>query len=173
MTGVAKIPTSKLSSEYRMSSKWSVLNRMRLDTASTAATLRQSPWLSTDDLALAVGPEVDGHADDVVDGGVGALVQENGGQRCQGDDGEAGFQTAVDGRASNEAQGPLPCEHEETQDQVDNLQYRNGLANGVKVAGQEVPEYLGPEEALDGGNHLVCVLLVQCVMNKSYISSSG
>lgn len=137
-----------------------VVEALRLHAAGMATTLRKGPWLGTDYLALAVGPEVNGHADDVVDGGVGALVQQHGRQGRQRDDGQTGLEAAVDGRAGNKAQGPLPGEYEEAQEQVDNLQYRDGFDNGIEVPGQEVPEDLGPEEALDGCSHLICVLLV-------------
>ena len=50
---------------------------------------------------------------------------------------------------------PLPGEGEEAEEQVDDLQDREGLHGGVEVLGQEVPEDLGPEEAFERGGALV------------------
>lgn len=108
------------------------------------------------DLALAVGPEVDGHGDHVVDGGVGGLVEQGGAEGGEGQDDEAGLDGAVQGGAGQQAQRPLPGEHEDAEQQVDDLQHRHRLHRAVEVLGQEVEEDLGPEEALDGGAHLIC-----------------
>lgn len=59
-------------------------------------------------------------------------------------------------RAGNEAERPLIGEAYKAQDEVDYLECRHGLDSAVQVLGEEVPEDLGPEEALDGGSQLVC-----------------
>jgi len=43
--------------------------------ASSSSSLGQRPRLGADDLAFAICPEVDDHADHVVDGSIGSLVE--------------------------------------------------------------------------------------------------
>lgn len=56
----------------------------------------------------------------------------------------------------DELEGPLPGEDDEPADNVDDLQGGEGLHRAVEVGGEEVPEDLGPEEAVDAGGDLVC-----------------
>jgi len=58
---------------------------------------------------------------------------------------------------SNESQRPFPSKHEETEDEVDDLEDRQRLHSQVEVFGEEVPEDLRPEEAFDCCCYLICV----------------
>lgn len=109
----------------------------------------------TTHLAFAVGPEIDGHADEVVDARVGALVHEQGGEAAERVDDEADLDAAVEARVGERGEGPLPGERDEAEEQVEDLQKGNGADGAVEVGGEEVPEDLGPEEALEGGGDLV------------------
>lgn len=51
--------------------------------------------------------------------------------------------------------GPVEEEHEDPHEDVDDLQYRERFHSRVEGFGQEIPEYLGPEEALNSGGDLV------------------
>jgi hypothetical protein len=128
---------------------------LRLGAATGPAALGQSPRLGTYYLAFAIGHKVDDHADQVVEGGVGALVHEDRGERRQRQDGEAELERAVDGAAGEEAKWPLEGEHAQAEDEVHRLEDRNGANGGVERPREKVPEDLGPEVARDGGGNLV------------------
>lgn len=106
-------------------------------------------------LAFTVGPEVDDESDNVVDGGVGALVEQSSEQSDEREQDETGLDAAVEGGAGNEAERPVPGEHDETGEEVEDLEDRHRLDGAVEVLGQKVPEDFGPEEAVDGGGDLV------------------
>jgi hypothetical protein len=116
---------------------------------------RQGPRLSTDELSFTIRCEVDHHADEVVERCVGALVQEDGGQSGEREDGETDLERPMEGRAGDEAEGPLECEHAQSADEVDDLQDGEGSHGSVEGSREEVPEDLGPDEARDGGTDLV------------------
>lgn len=78
-----------------------------------SGSLRQRPWSRNDNLALAVSPKVNNHADNVVDGGIRSLVQQAGGQCGDGEDDEARFNAAVHGCAGDGAQRPFPGEDDQ------------------------------------------------------------
>jgi hypothetical protein len=61
-------------------------------------------------------------------------------------------------RTSNESERPFPSKHEETEDQVDDLEDREGFYGSVEVLGEEVEEDFWPEESLESGCYLVCGL---------------
>lgn len=61
----------------------------------------------------------------------------------------------MDAGAGEQGEGPLQGDHGQAEEQVDDLQHGHGLDGGVERVGEEVPEDLGPEEALDGGTDLV------------------
>lgn len=107
-------------------------------------------------LSFAVRPEIHRQSDHLIDCGVRSLVEECRGEGCQREEGEAGLQAAVDARAGQEAKGPLPCEENDAKEQVDGLEHRNGLDGPIERLGEEIPEYLGPEEPLQRGGYLVC-----------------
>lgn len=117
--------------------------------------LRQRPRLGADNLALTVGDKVDDHADEVVQRRVGALVDEDGGERHEGQQGEAELEGAVDGGAGDEAEGPLEADDEEAEEEVDELQRGEGLHGAVEGLGEEIPEDFGPEEAMYGSGDLI------------------
>lgn len=50
---------------------------------------------------------------------------------------------------------PFPSKTQDAEDDVDDLQRRDGLDCSVEILGEEVPEDLGPEETLDPGGHLI------------------
>lgn len=107
-------------------------------------------------LALAVSPEIDNHANQVVDRRVGGLVEKSRGQGRQRENGEAELERSVDSRARYEANRPFQGEHKKTENEVDCLESRNRSDGSVQCPGQEVPEDLGPEVALNGSCDLVC-----------------
>jgi hypothetical protein len=107
-------------------------------------------------LSLAISPEVHAQPNSIVDGRVSRLVQQRSRESRHGQHDQPGLDAPVQGRAGNEAKRPLPGDHEDAEDEVDDLQEGEGLDGAVEVLGQEVPEYLGPEEAFKGGCYLVC-----------------
>ncbi len=119
---------------------------------------RQRPRLRAHDLALAVRPEVDAHADQVVDARVRALVQQQRAQAGERVDGQPRLDTPVHGRLGEgeQGKGPFPGEGEDAEQEVDDLEDRDGAHGGVEIGGEEVPEDLGPEETFEGGGDLVC-----------------
>ncbi|KAH6610863.1 hypothetical protein Trco_000883 [Trichoderma cornu-damae] len=86
---------------------------------------------------------------------IGRLVHEQAGEGREGEHGEAELDGPVDAGAGNEGEGPFQGEHGHAQEQVDDLEDGGGLDGGVERLGEEVPEDLGPEEALDSGANLV------------------
>lgn len=128
----------------------------RLNPAGTAAAaLGKSPGLCADDLSLAVRPEVDYHADQVVEGGVGALVEESRGKGSPGENGQPDLDAPVHRGAGDEAGGPFPGQHDQAQHQVDGLQRWYGPDGAVEVGRYEIPKDLWPEVRLDGSRALV------------------
>jgi hypothetical protein len=123
--------------------------------ATAPATLGQSPRLSTDNLAFAVGPKVHDHSDHVVDGRVGGLIHKSGRQGSEWENGQAELEGSVERRTSDETEGPLESEHPQSKNEVDGLQNGNGSDGGVQGPGQEVPEDLGPKVSLNSGGDLV------------------
>jgi hypothetical protein len=106
-------------------------------------------------LAVAVGPEVHDLADEVVDSGVGALVHDDGGEGQQRHQHQAELDALVHEGAGERLDRQLEREHAEAEDGVDELQDRDGLDGAVEVGGEEVPEDLGPEVALERSGDLV------------------
>jgi hypothetical protein len=115
-------------------------------------------------LAFAVCDKVNDHADHVVDGRVRCLIHESSHESHEGQESEADLEGPVDGGASDEAQRPLEGEHGEAKDEIKDLQDGYRLDGPVESLGEEIPEYLGPEEAFNGGDDLVCapVVLAWC-----------
>lgn len=62
----------------------------------------------------------------------------------------------MDRGARNLLKRPLPSECEEAEEQVDGLEDGYRLDGAVEVLGEEVPEDLRPEEALESCGYLVC-----------------
>lgn len=61
----------------------------------------------------------------------------------------------MDAGAGEQGEGPLQGDHGDAEDEVDDLEDGEGLDGDVERLGEEVPEDLGPDEALDGGADLV------------------
>lgn len=118
---------------------------------------RQRPRLRTHNLALAVGPEIHAHANQVVHPRVRALVQQQCAEAGQRVDGQPGLDAPMHGRFREREQRdrPFPGEGEDAEEEVDDLQDGDGADGGVEVGGEEVPEDFGPEEAFEGGGDLV------------------
>lgn len=57
--------------------------------------------------------------------------------------------------SSEEGERPFPGEAEDTEQQIDDLEHGSGLDSAIEVLGEEVPEDLGPKEALYGGGDLI------------------
>lgn len=106
-------------------------------------------------LAFAICPKVGHHADNVVKTRVCALVDEKRTQRTQRVDNQAGFNRAMQSRTGEQGQRPFPCETNNSEDHVDNLQYGYGLDGAIEVLSEEIPEDLGPEEAVETSAYLI------------------
>jgi len=86
-----------------------------------------------DDLAFAVCPKVDADADEVVDGGIGALVEEGGDEDADGVDGQTSGDAAVHGAVGDEPRERIfPAEAEQTGEDVEHLQGGEGLDGAVE-----------------------------------------
>lgn len=66
----------------------------------------------------------------------------------------------MDEGAGHEAERPLPRQPCEAEDEIGDLQDRDRLDSAVKGLGQEVPEDLGPEEALKSSGDLVWAFIM-------------
>lgn len=137
-----------------LSSRSTICLHATLDLARTAS-LRKSPWFRADDLALAVGPEVDNHSRDVVDCCVGGLVEKSRGQCRERKDCQTRLKAAVEAGARERLERELERHHAEAHDEIDDLQNRQRLDRRVERLGQEVEEDFGPEEALKGSANLI------------------
>ena len=103
---------------------------------------------SKTNLSLAVCPKVHAQPNHLVDGSICPLVDERGSQGGKRENSQTGLETAVKAGSGNEAQWPLPSDEQESEQEVDDLQYRHRLDGGIKGFGEEIPEDLGPEETL-------------------------
>ena len=93
-----------------------------LNTGSTGSwPFGESPRLRANDLAFTIGPEVDAKADELVDGGIGALVDESRSQGSEREECQARLEASVEGASSKEAERPFPCNEDEPKDQVNDL----------------------------------------------------
>lgn len=63
----------------------------------TTTTVGQSPGFRADDLSFAIGPEIHQKANKVVNGGVGALVNEGSGQGGEREEGQAELEASMNG----------------------------------------------------------------------------
>ena len=72
-------------------------------------------------LSLTICPKVHAESDQLVDGRVGALVDEGGREGCEWKEDEASLQAAVEAGAGNEANWPLPCQKYDAEYQVYDL----------------------------------------------------
>lgn len=138
------------------------------------------PGLRSDELcstylAFAVCPEVRNHADNIVQTGIGTLVYQEGNERAEGVDNEASFDGAMQSRTGEHSERPLPCETDDTHDDVDDLKDRYGLNAAIEILGQEVPEDLGPEEGFDCRADLVWIYVSPeaSVSNRRYRLTSS
>ena len=107
-------------------------------------------------LSFRKSPKVDSHANQIVQSGIRALVQQQCGKCRERVQHQSCFDAAVYRRAGDEPERPLPGQTDESEYHVHNLEDGNGLHGGVEVLGEEVPEDFGPEEAFEGGGDLVC-----------------
>lgn len=116
---------------------------------------RESPRFRTYDLALAIGPEICHHADNVVQSRIGALVDQESTEGAEWVNDQAGFDGAVQTRAGDEGEWPFVCDAKKSQEEVDDLEGWDGSYGGIEVLGQEVPEDLRPKEGFDCSSYLV------------------
>jgi hypothetical protein len=105
-------------------------------------------------LSLAIRPEIHHHAHDVIDGRIGTLVQQRRGQDGHWKDHQSSFNTTVDSGSSNKTKRPFPSKHDDTKDDVDYLKRGDGFDGSIEVLGEEIPEDLGPEDAVNTGYEL-------------------
>lgn len=128
-------------------------------------------------LSLAVRPEIHGDSDQVVNGGIGALVEQDGHEHAQGVERKPRADTSVEaGVRDYDRQRVFPRQSQETEQDVEYLQDRKGLHCAIKssvvcrsvtvpqtrahtpqgyVLCPDVPEDLGPEDAMYAGRDLV------------------
>ena len=66
----------------------------------------------------------------------------------------------MEGGACEEWEGPFPCETDEAEDEVDDLEDGRAGDGAVEVFGEEVPEDFGPEEAFECSAYLIYYELV-------------
>jgi hypothetical protein len=76
-------------------------------------------------LSFTVRPEVDAQPDNLVDGGIGALVDERGGEGRHWEESEARFEAPMEAGAGEETQRPLPSQENEAEDEIDCLEDRD------------------------------------------------
>ena len=72
-------------------------------------------------LSFAVRPKVHGKTNHLVDGSIRPLVDKSSGESGEREESQAGLETSVDAASSEEAKGPLPCDEDEPEDQVNGL----------------------------------------------------
>ena len=106
-------------------------------------------------LAFAIRPKVGHHTDNVVETRVCALVDEKRTQRTHRVDNQAGFDRAMQSSTGEQRKWPFPCETNNSEDHVENLQYGYGLDSAIEVLSEEIPEDLGPEEAVESSAYLI------------------
>lgn len=107
--------------------------------------------------SFAIRPKVYDHGNEVVDGRVGRLVDEGGRESRERKQDETELDAAVDDGAGKPGEWPFKAEQEDAREEVDDLQGGDGLDRSVQRCRQEIPENLGPEEALNSGSNLVCL----------------
>ncbi|MCJ1471027.1 hypothetical protein MMC07_009675 [Pseudocyphellaria aurata] len=135
---------------------------------------RQHPWARTNDLrpnisifvllpinqmahlALAKGPEIYAHANEVINARICALVEQQRGQTADWVDDETGLDATMHGGVGEPGKWILPGETQDAEEQVDDLQDGDRPHRAVEVGGEEIPEDFRPEEAFEGGGDLVC-----------------
>lgn len=106
-------------------------------------------------LAFRICPKLDSHRNEVVQRRIGALIQQDSRKSREGQERQAGLETAVDGRAGNKRQRPFPGHHPEPNDEIDDLERGKRFHGEIQCLGGKVPKDLGPEEGLDRGADLV------------------
>jgi len=116
-------------------------------------------------LSLAISPEIDAHANEIVERGIGTLIEQHSNQSGERVEDQAGLDGTVQGGAGDEAQRPFVGHAEDSEEQVHDLEGGNGLYGAVEVLGGEVPEDLGPEEAVEAGADLVWIGYVSMVIH--------
>lgn len=71
--------------------------------------------------SFAVPPEVNGHADKVIDCRVCALIQQSRSKRTEREDKEPDLDAAVEQSPRERLQGPLPGQSQQSEQDVDDL----------------------------------------------------
>lgn len=61
----------------------------------------------------------------------------------------------MESSSGNKAERPFVGNAEEAKEEVEDLEGGNRLDSAVEILGEEVPENLGPEEAMDSSQNLV------------------
>jgi hypothetical protein len=72
-------------------------------------------------LALGICPEFHDHSDQIVESSVGPLVRQDSGNSSKGDESQSSLHTPVQCGAGDEAQRPLPGQHEYPYHKIDAL----------------------------------------------------
>ena len=108
------------------------------------------------DLALTKSPEIHSHADEIINARVRALVQQQRGETADGVDDKTRLDAAMHGSSRKPGERVFPCETQNAQEQVNDLQDGNRAHSTVEVGGQKVPEDFWPEEAFESSSNLIC-----------------
>jgi hypothetical protein len=106
-------------------------------------------------LSVTISPEIYPHPDGIIDRRIRRLIHQRSRQSHRGKSDQSRRNTTMESRPSNDTQRPLPSEHDNAKDQIDNLQRGERLHGEVEIFGEEVPENLGPEKSFDCGCYLV------------------
>ena len=107
-------------------------------------------------LALTESPEVDSHSHKIVNSRVRSLIQQQGRQTGERIHHESRLHTSMHCRPGKVGEGPFPCETEDTEEKIYDLEDGGRLDGTIEVLCQEIPKDFWPEEALEGGSDLVC-----------------
>ena len=86
-------------------------------------------------LPLTISPKIHPQRNSIIDRRVRSLIQQRRRQRRHRQHHQARLDAAVHRRAGQDTQRPLPGEHEDAEDKVDDLQDREGLHGPVEVLG--------------------------------------
>ena len=105
-------------------------------------------------LAFRKSPEVSGQCKNMITRRIGALVDQTCGSRSDGDPHQSEGNASVEWSLSHELERPLHRKREDSEHNVDDLQVWEGVNEDIEVAGEDVPEDLGPEEAFNTGTDL-------------------
>jgi len=93
----------------------------------------EGPWFSYHDLSLTISPEVNAHANNIIDSRVGGLIEQSSNESSQRKKDQSSLDASMNGGAGQDSQGPFPSEHEETEDEVDDLEDGDRFHGSIEI----------------------------------------